>query len=485
MYRTIKKWVDNKICYLVLFLFLVNITQGQEYKTDVFEKPNIIFFLTDDQRWDALGVAGNPVIRTPNIDRLASAGILFENAYVTTSICCVSRASILTGQYEIGHKIHNFSTNFHPTILANTYPALLKESGYMIGNIGKFGVGKTPPDSLYDYWIDTEPAGGGQPDYLIKRSDGSVIHDTDTINNAIQEFLSGYGSTSDNKPFCLSVNFKAPHEQDGYRPEYIIQDRYSEYYKDVVIPSPVTADPKYWEQLPEFFRTDSNFGRVRWKGLFGTPELFQENVKNYYRLITGVDDVVGNTIRKLEKLGVENNTIIIFMGDNGMFLGEHGIEGKWYGYEESIRVPLIIFDPRSEDKIQQYRATQMVLNIDLAPTILALSGVEAPETMDGIDLMGLIRGEVPERTDFFYQHYFLGSPGIPKVEGVVTQDLKYMKYIEHGYEELYDIKFDPHETTNLVQDPDYRLQFLKLQRRYQELRKIYSVPFHQSVMQDF
>src|SRR5690606_19619780 len=97
MYRTIKKWVDNKICYLVLFLFLVNITQGQEYKTDVFEKPNIIFFLTDDQRWDALGVAGNPVIRTPNIDRLASAGILFENAYVTTSICCVSRASILTG----------------------------------------------------------------------------------------------------------------------------------------------------------------------------------------------------------------------------------------------------------------------------------------------------------------------------------------------------------------------------------------------------
>lgn len=442
-------------------------------KAEQKQRPNMIFILTDDQRWDALGVMGNPIIQTPNMDKLASAGILFQNAYVTTAISCVSRASILTGQYESRHKIHDFETDFPAETLEMTYPPLLKKAGYQIGFIGKFGVGHHPPDSLFDFWVDTEAGGKGQPDYITIDKHGREVHDTDTIGSAIQTFLDHF---SDSGPFCLSVSFKAPHEQDGYPPKYVIQPKYKDYYKDVVIPEPATADPKYWEMLPDFFRTDTNFGRARWKGLFGTPELYQENVKNYYRLITGVDDVIGDMVKKLEKLNIAENTMIIVMGDNGMLLGEHGIEGKWYGYEESIRVPLFIYYPQLPGKITQYRATQIALNIDIAPTILSMAGIQVPDNMQGINLMDVIENKIPERTDFFYQHYFLGSPHIPRVEGVVTKDLKYMKYVEHDYEELFDIKHDPHETTNLANDPKYHTKLDELRKRYEELRELHGVP---------
>lgn len=436
------------------------------------QRPNIIFILTDDQRWDALGVMGNPIIQTPNIDKLASAGVLFQNAYVTTAICCVSRASILTGQYESRHKIHDFATDLPAETFEKTYPPLLKNSGYHTGFIGKFGIGHHPPSSMFDFWVDTEAGGKGQPDYITTDKHGRQIHDTDTIGSAIQTFLDQFGS---NGPFCLSVSFKAPHEQDGYPPEYIIQPRYQDYYQDVAIPLPVTADPEYWEKFPEFFRTDANLARARWKGLFGTPELYQENVKNYYRLITGVDDVVGEMVKKLEELNIAQNTIIIIMGDNGMLLGEHGMEGKWYGYEESIRVPLLIYSPDLPDKVIQYRAPQVALNIDIAPTILSMAGVPAPPGMQGVNLIGVIEDKIPERTDFFYQHYFLGSPRIPRVEGVVTKDFKYMKYVEHDFEELYDIKHDPHETTNLATDPKYKIRLQELRERYQKLQEEHGV----------
>jgi arylsulfatase A-like enzyme len=436
-------------------------------------RPNIIFILTDDQRWDALGAMGNTIIQTPNMDKLASAGILFKNAYVTTSICCVSRASILTGQYENKHRIHNFSTDLPGEAVSNTYPALLRNAGYKMGFIGKFGVGTHPPQQLFDFWVNTEAGGQMQPNYITTDKNGKKTHDTDTIGHAIQKFL----SQLDNKePFCLSVSFKAPHEQDGNPPTYIIQPRYKDYYQNVTIPKPVTADPRYWNQLPDFFRTDTNFARARWKGLFGTPDLYQENVKNYYRLITGVDDMVGEMMTKLNDIGVADNTIIIVMGDNGMFLGEHGMEGKWYGYEESIRVPLLIYNPKSPDKIKQYKASQIALNIDIAPTILAMAGVTAPKTIQGIDLISLVENKIPERKDFFYQYYFLGGPQLPREEGIVTKDFKYMNYFENNFEELFDIEHDPHEIDNLVNDPKYKQKLTELRLRYKDLQKVYGVP---------
>lgn len=446
-------------------------TKGQQRNNipvAAHSKPNIVFLLTDDQRWDAMGAMGNPIIQTPHIDRLARAGILFRNAYVTTSICAVSRASILTGQYQSRHKINDFETDLRPEAMAKTYPMLLKAAGYTIGFIGKFGVGLHPPAQLYDFWVNTEAGGKMQPDYLIKDAQGHTIHDTDTINNSIQQFLDHVDAA---KPFCLSVSFKAPHEQDGIPPVYIIQPRYRDYYREVTIPEPVTAKPEYWNQFPDFFRTDKNLGRLRWQGFLSTPELYQHNVKDYYRLLTGVDDVVGQLEDKLEKLGLAKNTIIVYMGDNGMLLGEHGMEGKWYGYEESIRVPLFIYDPALPDEIQQSRPAQLALNIDIAPTLLALAGVPAPSGMQGMNLIDMLENKIPERTDFFYQHYFLGGQQIPRVEGVVTGDFKYMKYIEHGYEELFDIRHDPHETRNLAKDPRYKTELEALRRSYRQWQK--------------
>jgi arylsulfatase A-like enzyme len=433
------------------------------------QRPNIIFLLTDDQRYDALGAMGNSIIQTPHMDALARAGILFQNAYVTTSICCVSRASILTGQYESRHQINDFTTDLSPAALANTYPALLKKAGYQIGFIGKFGVGTHAPEQLFDFWVNTEAGGKGQPDYIISDGKGHKIHDSDTIDHAILKFLDKYGRGG--SPFCLSVSFKAPHEQDGHPPQYIIQSRYKDLYKDVTIPAPVTATPVYWDKLPYFMRTDTNFGRERWKGLFGTDRLYQKNVKNYYRLITGVDDVVGNMMNKLKDMGIDNNTIIIFMGDNGFFLGEHGMEGKWYGYEESIRVPMFIYSPYLPDKIRQTRPRQIALNIDIAPTILSMAGVPVPEDMQGINLIGLLENKIPERNGFFYQHYFLGGKKIPREEGVVTENFKYMIFLDFNYEELFDIKHDPHETENLAGDPRYKDTLEALRAEYKKLKK--------------
>ena len=439
---------------------------SQNTKAGSGDRPNIIFLLTDDQRWDALGAMGNSIIQTPNLDKLANAGVLFQNGYVTTSICCVSRASILIGQYESRHKINNFTKNFSPEQTNHTYPILLKQAGYNIGFIGKYGVGRKHPEKLYDYWACTKK---GQPDYITTDKAGRNVHDTDKIEGEVGDFLDKF--SKQDKPFCLSVSFKAPHEQDGHPPEFIIQPRFKDLYRDVTVPTPVTAAPRYWNSFPDFFRTDENIARARWKDLFSTPDLYQENVKNYYRLVTGVDYMVGNMMEQLRQLGLEKNTVIIFMGDNGMFLGEHGLEGKWFGYEESIRVPLFIYYPGLPEKFKQSRPQQIALNIDIAPTILSFAGVPVPQQMQGVDLLSLLDGTTPARTDFFYEHTFQKTPKLPRVEGVVTTGIKYMKYIEHGYEELYDIPHDPHETQNVAEDPAFKDELAKLRQRYDELKK--------------
>lgn len=176
-------------------------------------------------------------------------------------------------------------------------------------------------------------------------------------------------------------------------------------------------------------------------------------------------------VSELQRQGIAENTVIIFMGDNGFYLGEHGLEGKRYGHEEFIRVPLIIYDPRQPDSKRGIKPRQIALNIDIAPTILSMAGVKVPGTMQRENLFDIVNENVLARQDFFYEHTFAGSPKIPKVEGVVTQSLKYMKYIEHGYEELYDIKRNPHETTNLANNPKYQKQLKDLRQRYADLKK--------------
>jgi arylsulfatase A-like enzyme len=296
---------------------------------------------------------------------------------------------------------------------------------------------------------------------------GKIIHHTDSVGKDIAQFLGQYAGK---EAFCLSVSFKAPHELDGNPPKYPVQERFKDLYKNVKIPEPLTADPKYWNSFPDFFRTDSNIARDRWKPLLSTPALRQETTRNYYRLITGVDEVVGNLVAQLIDLKIDENTIIIFMGDNGFSLGEHGLEGKWFGFEESIRVPLIISGAALPATFKSTTSNQIALNIDIAPTILNLAGVPIPASMQGTDLLTSPKNADSARKDFFYEHTYMGSPKLPKVEGVVTEEFKYMKFTEHGYEQLFNTKTDPKETTNLADDKAYAVVLDELRKRYEALK---------------
>jgi len=439
------------------------------------QRPNIIFLLTDDQRWDTMGCMGNKIIKTPNMDKMAHNGVLFTNAFVTTSICCTSRASIFSGQYARRHNINDFSTPFSQAALAQTYPMQLRNAGYRIGFIGKYGVGpaKDFPDKLYDYWRGIP----GQPTYEHKDEQGNYKHLTQIMGEQSLEFLQG---CSQDKPFCLSVSFKAPHVQDSDPRQFIYDPAYKDLYKDVNIPLPQTATLKALASLPPFLKDERTETRVRWHRRFETPQMYQDSVKGYYRLITGVDVVIGRIRDELKRLDLDDNTIIILIGDNGFFLSEHEWAGKWYGYEESIRVPLVIYDPRLPSSRRGQVRKEMALNIDIAPTILSLAGANIPERMQGRDLTTLIEGKQTNwREDFFYEHLFEYHPrgikmnAIPKTEGVVTKRFKYLSYPEQEpiYEQLFDLKNDPHEEKNLAQDPKYQDTLIKLRQRCDEFRQ--------------
>ncbi len=419
-------------------------------------RPNLILLLTDDQRWDALGCMGNRIIKTPNIDEMAGQGVIFTNNFVTTSICMSSRASIFTGVYLRNHKINDFRTPFTKEQYGRTYPVLLRQAGYRTGFIGKWGVGNEMPEDQFDYFAGFP----GQGHYFPKRPDKSV-HLTEVMGEQAAEFLRG---CSARQPFCLSVSFKAPHVQDEDPQQFLYSPKSAELYKDVEIPVPKTADPRYLRKLPlEIQRSEA---RRRWAVRFGTPELYQESVKSYYRLITEVDTVVGRIREQLRRMKADGDTVVVYSADNGFYLGEHGLAGKWFMHEESIRVPLIVYDPRLPASRQGQRLSQMTLNIDIAPTLLSLAGVARPN-MQGRDVTPLLRGEsVPWRREWFYEHLFEHA-WIPRTEGVRTETWKYTRYLdtEPVFEELFDLAQDPLEERNLAGDNREQLEALRGRRR--------------------
>ncbi len=430
------------------------------------KRPNIIFLLTDDHRWNSLGIMGNKIIKTPNLDQLGKKGTVFKNAYVTTAICCVSRASMFRGQYMSRHKINDFVTNFSKPELENTYPLILRKSGYYTGFIGKFGVGnpKDQPKEAFDFWAGSDKP---QPDYEMKDEKGDFIHHNDIVDRDIKNFFEKNDKT---KPFCLSVSFKAPHIQDGDPRQFIPQQRFIHLYAKDSIDLPEKADPKYWNSFPDFFRTDQNIARERWYLQFANNKMYQESVRNYFRLIAGVDEVVGNLLKSLKDNGLSENTVIIFTSDNGHYLGEYGLTGKWYGHEESVRVPLIIYDPRNKS-LQGKTANQFALNIDIAPTILKLAGNEPDKAMQGIDLVDMVANNKASRKEFFYEHTYLGTPRLPKVEGIIQKNMKYMLYTEHNYEELFDLKTDPDEKINQSKNVNYATILSKMRKKYDFWKK--------------
>ena len=437
--------------YFPLIVLLVSCQAEQP--REVQTPPNIIFLLTDDQRWDAMGAMGNPIIQTPEMDQLAQEGILFRNAFVTTPICCTSRASILSGQYARRHGINDFRTHFTEENWEQCYPVQLKNGGYFQGFIGKYGVGRAEdfPTTDFDYWKGIP----GQPKYEQEDADGNYVHLTRILGDQCLEFLEAVPS---GQPFCLSVSFKAPHVQDEDPRQFLYDSTFIDLLADTEIPPAKLGDDEYFEAFPDFFTAD-NEARRRWELRFSTSEKYQASVKGYYRLLYGVDVVIGRIRDQLTTLGQADNTIIVLMGDNGFFLGEKGLAGKWYAYEESIRVPLVIYDPRLASEQKGQNIEEIALNIDIGPTILNLAGLEIPTAMQGKSLVPLYQTTAVEnwRQDFLFEHEFTHDR-IPKSEGVIALDRKYFRYLPPApaHEEWYDLNADPNELQNRVNDAAYK-----------------------------
>lgn len=450
----------NRPRSLVFILFCLLVSQLVHAESEKEKPLNILLLYADDWRHDTLGVSGHPIVLTPNLDKLSAQGIRFTNNYVTSSVCGVSRASLYTGQWMSRHGLRAFG--MWKTPWSQTYLSLLRENGYHIGHIGKWHNGKFPADKF-----DFGRAYGGWHYYERKRQ--QHIHTTQRNENDALEFLQ---ERPKDKPFYLTVAFFATHAEDGHDLQYLPQAKSLELYNEVDIPIPPTATQEAWENLPDFF-TEENEGRNRWRWRFDTPAKYQYMMKNYYRMATEVDTTCGRILEELEEQGVLDNTLVIFTTDNGYFHGEHGLADKWYPHEESIRVPLIIRDPRNAPELANTTDDAMTLNVDLAPTILGAAGLNPAAGMQGRDLASLYRsGERPAwRDEFFYEHPTINSKDfIPASEALVRLDWKYFYWPEHGVEQLFHLKTDPHEQNDLIDDPKYAGKLAEMRQRFAELK---------------
>lgn len=406
--------------------------------------PNFIILIADDLRSDCLGVLNN-IIQTPNLDKLAKEGILFLNNFVTTSICPTSRATILTGLYARSHGIWDFETPLTEDQWKLTYPYLLQQAGYTNAFIGKWGLGGPLPQDKFDYWAGFVRQGN----YFTP---GRSEHLTSYLTNKVETFLS-----QTTKPFCLNLSYKAPHV-DSYPNDnsFIPDPKFFHLYSQINIPRP--NNEQHYRKLPEFLQQSK--ARVRYEKRFATEELFQRSVKNYYRLVTGIDESIARIRESLQENQLSHNTYIIFTSDNGFLLGEKGLAGKWFGFEPAIRTPLIIKPPQSVS--QKFSLVKsMTLNIDLAPTILALGKIKPSQfsMMHGENLLSKKLRNY--RDSWLYEHLVI-YPGIPTNVGIRTMRYKYLFFPQYNYEMLFDLKIDPDENYNLAFDNSQQNLLTKL-----------------------
>ena len=448
------------------------------------KKPNIIFFLSDDHRWDRLGSAGHPFLKTPTLDHLAKKGVRFSNMFVTTSICAASRATILTGLYERTHQFTFRTRPIDSRFSQASYPILLRKSGYKTGFIGKFGVKVQQKDreAMFDFFNPI-----GRAPFFKPQPDGSLRHESELAGDSAIAFIDQHKGIG---PFCLSVSFNAAHAEDGdKRPgigHFPWPKAVNGLYEDVPIKEPRLSDPKIFESHPDFMKKSMNRIRFFWR--WDTSEKYATNLRAYYRMITGIDNVIGRVVKHLEKVGMADNTIIIFSGDNGYYEGQRGFAGKWSHYEESLRVPLIIYDPRAEKKRRGKVAIPMALNTDIAPTILGYAGVKIPGHYQGRSLRPIMSGEKPKnwRRDTFCEH-LMENGTIPKWEGVRSKRYVYARYFQQNpqYEYLHDLKKDPDQLKNLAENQEYAKVLKRMRKRCNSLRDEYGGKYDPSLVANY
>jgi arylsulfatase A-like enzyme len=435
--------------------------------------PNVLFILCDDLRPDAVGCYGSAHVTTPHIDALAAAGVRFANAFCTTSLCSPSRASILTGLYAHAHGVRDNFTELPPAL--PHWPGQLREQGYATAYIGKWHMGEAndAPRPGFDWFVSH----AGQGKYF----------DTEwNINGERREVVPGYYTTvvtdfsldwleqqPAGKPWALCLGHKAPHSF------YFPEPKYAHAFDAVRVPYPASAFEL--ADKPDWIRQRL----TTWHGIYGPlfewrktfpdtrPEAvvdFQNMVHAYWGTVLSVDDSVGRLVEYLRKTGQLDNTLVVFMGDNGLLEGEHGMVDKRTMHEPSIRVPLVARGPglpRGEV------VTAQVLVEDIAPSLLDLCGAPALEQIDGNSWRRLANGGDPAwRTEWLYEYnYEKQFPYTPNIRGIRTERWKFVRY-PHGdgspdrhLAELYDLADDPGELVNLAADPAHAATRAELETR--------------------
>ena len=469
--------LNPQISFLTLLLFSTLLCPGDTLavETQTTEPPNIVFFFADDQTTSTLGCYGNPVIQTPNIDALAREGTRFDNACVSHSICWVSRTSILSGLSGRSFGTSSNPDTATPAAVAILYSDLLRESGYRTGYFGKWHA-KMPRKYKREDHFDEFEAIGRNPFYK-KQPNGSLRHETEVIVDRGIEFIQ---SQPKNKPFALNMWFNACHAEDSDRRPGIGHFPWPRavdgMYDDIMIAAPRLNAPEIFDGLPDFLKTTINRERFFWR--WNTDDKYQTNVRAYYRMVSGIDGAIGRFMQTLEAEGLADNTIIVYSADNGYYMGNRGLAGKWSHFEESLRVPLIIYDPRVQPSQRGQVTKATALNLDLPATFLDWADVEIPERYQGHSLQPIVNGEDREnwREETFHEHFAVRNR-IPAFEGLRNENYKYVRYFDHeNHEFLHDLKNDPDELINLAGDPDYEGVLAAMRQRTTEQVSEYGGP---------
>lgn len=404
-------------------------------------QPNIVFIFTDDHRADAMSCAGNPHLKTPNLDRLAAQGTRFENAFVTLSVCSPSRAVALTGRYNSANGVTAIGKG-RMNEGEVTFPQLLQKAGYRTAVTGKWHLGDVPKQCGFDF-SSTCFSNGTWYGREFTREDGTKIKAKKFVDQFAADEAVRFIRQSSDKPFALWLCTQVPHMD--HRHTWPAKKGFLESKNITDMPLPDSWNDGLKGKAPYLGKSRSRTQALKYG--YDKAEAIQSHTRDYFASIEQMDQTVGTVLDELDRLGIRGNTWIIMQGDNGWLLGEHGLTSKVLAYEDSIRVPLIISPPKGTSKTNQ----DFALGIDIAPTILDIAGLETPSFMHGRSLLPLVAGNTPSdwRTKFVYEapKSQLGSEPLWAVR---THEEKYIEYPSLTFEEVYDLRQDPSERTNLA-----------------------------------
>ena len=437
---------------------------------------NVIFILSDDHRYDFMGFTGKvPWLETPNMDRMAEEGAYFPNAFVTTSLCSPSRASILTGMYTHTHTVVD---NQAPVPEGLTFfPQYLQEAGYETAYFGKWHMGNASDDPRpgFDQWVSFKGQGVYYNPVLNVNGEQVVFEDSSHVSDVLTDYALDWLQNRDSdKPYFVYLSHKAVH---GF---FLAAQRHIGVYEgeEIIYPPSynTSAQPvkgKRKDPDVEPYGVDSYYGagrmpdwqkmqRESWHGvdyMYHGQTSYEQFFIDYCETLMSVDESIGRVLNYLEEAGQDESTMVVYMGDNGFSFGEHGLIDKRQFYEESVKVPFLVRCPELLEGGAPIQ--EMVQNVDIAPTVLDMAGLEAPDHMVGRSIAPLLsRDSVEWRDKIFYEYYWeYAYPQTPTMHGVRTDRYKLIRY--HGVwdtNEFYDLQEDPYEMNNLIASPEHQEQ---------------------------